>query len=160
MCPAAKPHLRRSRSLLLRLRRRHMRVKLCARCPYLPCDLAGHYDPKAVLHLCAKCDGEQQASSRHDSRKIHRRQKCATVLNIIATAQRSVAQSVTESLVSSGTTPGEPRSARRSAMIASRPDRRVTADGYAGSKPPDDCCGTNHAAISRSSVFRNREAAH
>ena len=36
-----------------------MRVKLCARCPYLPCDLAGHYDPEAVLHLCAKCDGEQ-----------------------------------------------------------------------------------------------------
>ncbi|SRR6266481_5954110 len=137
-----------------------MRVKLCARCPYLPCDLAGQYDPEAVLHLCTKCDSEQQPSSRHDSRKIDRRQKCATILNIIATAQRSVAQSVTESLVSSGTTPGEPRSVQRNALIASRPARRVTADGYAGSKPPDDSCGTNHAAISRSSIFRNKEAAH
>jgi hypothetical protein len=137
-----------------------MRVKLCARCPYLPCDLAGHYDAEAALHLCTKCDSEQQASSRHDPRKIHRRQKCATVLNIIATAQRSVAQSVTEGLVSSGTTPGEPRSVQRSALIASRPARRVTADGCAGFKPPDDSCGENHAAISRSSLFRNKEAAH
>jgi hypothetical protein len=34
-----------------------MRVKLCARCPYTPQDLTGHYDPEAALHVCAKCDG-------------------------------------------------------------------------------------------------------
>ena len=35
-----------------------MRVKLCARCPYLPQDLAELYDPKASFHLCVRCDGE------------------------------------------------------------------------------------------------------
>lgn len=30
-----------------------MRVKLCARCPYVPQDLADHYDACASLHLCA-----------------------------------------------------------------------------------------------------------
>jgi hypothetical protein len=39
-----------------------MRVKLCARCPYTPRDLAGHYDPEATLHVGAKCDGEQEYS--------------------------------------------------------------------------------------------------
>src|ERR1700752_316522 len=38
--------------------RRHMRVKLCARCPYSPHDLAYHYDPEAALYACAKCDNE------------------------------------------------------------------------------------------------------
>jgi hypothetical protein len=125
-----------------------MRVKLCARCPYLPCDLAGHYDPEAVLHLCTKCDSEQQASSGQDSRKIHRRQKCATVLNITATARPSVARSVTESLVSSGTTPGEPHSVQRSALTASRPAGKTTADGYVDFRPPpDNGCGEHHAVI-------------
>jgi hypothetical protein len=31
----------------------------CARCPYTPQDLTGHYDPEAALHMCAKYDGEQ-----------------------------------------------------------------------------------------------------
>jgi hypothetical protein len=34
----------------------HMRVKLCARCPYLPQDLADYYDSKASSHLCVRCD--------------------------------------------------------------------------------------------------------
>jgi hypothetical protein len=29
--------------------KRHMRVKLCLRCPYTPRDLAGHYDPDGIL---------------------------------------------------------------------------------------------------------------
>jgi len=33
-----------------------MRVKLCERCPYMPSDIAGHYDPEAATHLCAGCD--------------------------------------------------------------------------------------------------------
>jgi hypothetical protein len=136
-----------------------MRVKLCARCPYMPQDLAGHYDPNGVLHACAKCDGEHEASTKHYPRKIHRRHKCATVLNILATAQPSVAPSVRESLASSGTTPGEPPSVQRSALTASRPVKRATADGYAGFKPHDDAGSEHHAAISQSSGFLSKEVA-
>ena len=114
-----------------------MRVKLCARCPYAPRDLAGHYDHEATLHVCAKCDGEERLSSRHYPREAQRRRKCSTVHNIFKMAQRSAAPSVTESLVSSGTTPGELPSVQRSALIASRPARRATADGYADLAPPD-----------------------
>jgi hypothetical protein len=114
-----------------------MRVKLCARCPYTPRDLAGHYDPEAALHACAKCDGKQEVITNHYPREAHRRRKCATVPNILSMAQRTTAPSVTESLVSSGTTPGEPPSVQRSALSASRPARKATADGYADFKPPD-----------------------
>jgi hypothetical protein len=78
-----------------------MKVKLCARCPYTPRDLTGHYDPGAALHACAKCDGEQGVSTRtnHYPRKAHRRRKCSTVPNIFGVAQRNDAPSVTENLV-------------------------------------------------------------
>src|ERR1700682_3539552 len=66
-----------------------------------------------------------------------RRRKCAIVPDIFDTTQRSGAPSVTESLVSSGTTPGELPSVQRIALIASRPARKVTADVYADSKPPE-----------------------
>jgi hypothetical protein len=136
-----------------------MRAKLCARCPYTPQDLADHYDPKGVLHVCAQCDG-QEASTNHYPRKTHRRQKCATVFNIPGTAQPSVARSATESLALSGTTPGEPPSVQRSAPNASRPAKKATADGYVDFKlPPDNGCGEPHAAISRSSEFRSKEVA-
>src|ERR1700704_3369013 len=137
MCPTGKPHLSRRRSLLLRLGRRHMRVKLCARCPYTPRDLAAHYDPEAALHVCAKCDSEQGMFTNHYPHEAYRRRKCATVPNIFGTTQRSDAPSVKENLVSSGTTPGELPSVQRSAPIASRPARRATADGYGDFKPPD-----------------------
>jgi hypothetical protein len=39
--------------LLLRLGSRHLRIKLCTRCPYTPQDLSGRCNPEAVLHLCA-----------------------------------------------------------------------------------------------------------
>jgi hypothetical protein len=136
-----------------------MRVKLCARCPYTPRDLAGHYDPEAALHVCAKCDGEQGMLTNHYPREAHRRRKCATVPNVFGTTQRSVAPYVTESLVSSGTTPGELPSVQRNALIASGPARRATADGYADFKPPDNSCSENHAEITRRSEFRNKEAA-
>jgi hypothetical protein len=114
-----------------------MRVKLCARCPYTPADLAGHYDPEAELHACAKCDGSQAVVTRHYPREAERRRKCSTVPNIFGTAQRSVAPSVTESLVSSATTPVEPPSVQRSALIVSRPARRATADGYSDFALPE-----------------------
>jgi len=114
-----------------------MRVKLCARCPYTPRDLADHYDPEAALHVCAKCDGEQAMLTNHYPREVHRRRKCATVHNLFEMAQRSGAPSATESLASSGTTLGKLPSVQGSAQIASRPARRATADGYVGFEPPD-----------------------
>jgi hypothetical protein len=136
-----------------------MRVKLCARCPYTPQDLAGHYDPEAALHACAKCDVEQGMLTNHYPRQAHRRRQCATVLNIFGMTQPSAAPSVTESLVSSGTTPGELPSVQRNAPIASRPARRATADGCADFEPPDHSRSENHSEFTRRSGFRNKEAA-
>jgi hypothetical protein len=136
-----------------------MRVKLCARCPYTPQDLAGHYDPKGVLHVCAKCDSQQGAGTNHYPRKTHRRQKCTTVPNIFVAAQPSVARSVPESLVSSGTIPGELPSVQRNAPIASGPAGRATAAGYADFTPPDSGRSERHAAIPRHLEFRSKEDA-
>src|SRR6266849_4794114 len=160
MRPAGKSLTRRRRSPVLHRGRRHMRVKPCARCPYTPQDLTGHYDPEAALHMCAKCDGEQAMRTNHYPREIRRRRKCSTVPSIFGMAQRSAAPSVTESLVSSATTPGELPSVQRNVLIASRPAGRLTADGYAGFKPPDNSCSENDAEIAFRSGFRNKEAAH
>jgi hypothetical protein len=121
--------------------------------------LAGHYDPEAAFHVCARCDGEQGMTTNHYPRQTYRRRKCATVPNISGTTQQSAAPSVTESLVSSGTTPGELRSVQRNALIASRPAKRAIADGCADFEPPDHSCSENHAEITRCSEFRNKEAA-
>jgi hypothetical protein len=145
----------RKESLPLRPGRRRMRVRLCSRCPYTPRDLAGHYDPEAVLHVCARCDGEREASTNHYPRKTYRRQKCATVPSIPAMAQRSVARSATESLASSGTTRGEPLSVQESALTASRPAWTATADGYVDFSPPDNGRGETPAAPFRSSGFND-----
>jgi hypothetical protein len=133
-----------------------VRVKLCPRCPYTPRDLADHYDPEGVLHVCAKCDGQEASANRYP-RRDHRRQQCATVPNIPGTAQPSVARSVTESLVSSGTTAGELPSVQKDARTASRNARRVTADGYVDSKLPDNVSGETTGVFFRSSGFRSRE---
>jgi hypothetical protein len=135
-----------------------MRVKLCTRCPYTPRDLSGHYDPVAVLHLCTKCDGEQVASSNHYPRKTHRRQECATVFNIDAIAQPSVARFVRKGLASSDTTLGKPPSAPVGAPTDSRLVERTTADFYHVFRPLNGC-GGNPAAISRSPRFRSKEVA-
>jgi hypothetical protein len=115
-----------------------MRVKLCARCPYTPCDLAGHYDPEAALHACAQCDGEQQYLG-----ETRRRRKCPTTQFTTGTTQWNVARFVTESSASSGTIPAESPSVQSGASITSRPAGRATADGYGGFEPPDD---RGHAA--------------
>ena len=137
-----------------------MKVKLCARCPYTPRDLAGHYDPEAALHVCAKCDGEHGMLTNHYPREAHRRRQCATILNIFGMPQPSAAPSVTESLVSSATTPGVLPSVQSNALIASRPAARLTADGYAGFRQPDNSGSENRVEISLRSGFRNKEAAH
>jgi hypothetical protein len=140
----------------MHLGRRRMRVKLCSRCPYVPRDLADHYDPEGILHVCAKCDGRQEASTNSYPRKANRRQQCATVPNISATTQPSVARSAMESLVSSGTTPGAPPSVQRSALTASRRARMLIADGCFDFTPPDDGSPTPTAFL-RSSGFPSRE---
>jgi hypothetical protein len=126
-----------------------MRVKLCTRCPYTPRDLSRHYDPKAVVHLCVKCDTGQVASTDHYPRKTHRRQECATIFNIDATAQPIVARSVRDGLASSGTTPGERPSAPESAPTVSEFVGRTTADFYPATRLPNSC-GDDPAAISAS----------
>jgi hypothetical protein len=135
-----------------------MRVKLCSRCPYIPRDLAGHYDPEGVLYACAKCDGEQGASTNYYPSKAYRRQQCVTTPNILGTARPHVARFATEGLASYGTTPGEPPSVPRSALTASRHARKATADGYVDFTPPD---GRDEApaAILRSSGFWSKEPA-
>ena len=140
-------------SLPLRLLRRRMRVKLCLRCPYTPPDLADHYDPEGVLHVCAKCDGRQEAGT-NQPHKAHRRQKCATPPSIHGMAQPNVAQSAAESSASSDTTPGEPPSVQRSALTASRHARMATADGYVAFTPPDNGYGETPVEF-----FRSKELA-
>jgi hypothetical protein len=75
-------------------------------------------------------------------------------------AQASAAPCVTESLVSSGTTPGELPSVQGSVLIASKPARKATVDGYAEFKLPDNTSSENHAETSRGTGFRSKEAAH
>jgi hypothetical protein len=125
-----------------------MRVKLCARCPYTPRDLARHYDPDAILHLCANCDGERKASTNEYPRKAERRQKCATIPNIPVPVQPSVARSAKANSASSGVIPGGPHSVQRSALTASGPVRNATSDGYAGCNLPE-----HHATNSRNWQF-------
>jgi hypothetical protein len=137
-----------------------MRVRLCERCPYTPRDLASHYDPDGDLYACAKCDGGQKVSTNHYPRKTERRQECAAALNVLRTSPPSVALSATESLVSSATTPGEPPSAQKSALAASRPVKRATTDGYVDFIPqPGKGCNERHAQMSRRSEFRSEEVA-
>jgi hypothetical protein len=62
-----------------------MRVKLCARCPYTPRDLAHHYDPEAALYACATCDNGQ------DLCEIRWRGTCSTEIETSSNAESSVA---------------------------------------------------------------------
>src|SRR5260370_33538529 len=100
-----------------------MRVKLCARCPYTPQDLTGHYDPEAALHVCAKCDGEQGMLTNHYPREAQRSRICATAPNVFGRARLNAARSVMESLDLSGTTPGKLPSVQSNAPIVSEPAR-------------------------------------
>lgn len=131
-----------------------MRVKLCARCPYLPHDLAGHYDPEAALHLCAKCDGEPWMLTNHYPRDCYRRRPCATNRDVFETAQRGVARSATETLASSATTPAKQRFVQKNASIALIAARRTTAHGCADFRPPDGRCIESDLEPTTSAVQR------
>jgi hypothetical protein len=143
----------------LRSGKRRMKVRLRSRCRHTLRVLAGHYDPGAALHLCARCDGEQAASANHHPRKSHRRQQCAPVPSMHAMAQSIVARSATESLASYGTTRGGPLSAHGGALTVSRPAWTATADGYVDFFPPDNGHGEIPTAAFQGSASRSKEFA-
>jgi hypothetical protein len=85
-------------------------------------------EPTAVT----PCGGE--AGNSYD--KTKRRQQCPTAPKVLDLAKPRDAQSVMASLVSFGTTRGEPRFVPRGASIASEIAGQVTAIGCLGSKSP------------------------
>jgi hypothetical protein len=109
--------------------------------------------------LAGKCDGLQEASTRHYPR-AHRSKQCVTAIDIPAMAQSSVARSVTANSALSGTIAGEPRSAQGSARTASRRVARPTEVGYVSCTPPAESrSGAHQRAISRSSDSWVKETA-
>lgn len=75
-----------------------MRVKLCARCPYSPQDLADHYDASSSSHLCVRCDGKA-AAKLNILIATNGEAKCATATNALNTvSQARPALSAAESL--------------------------------------------------------------
>lgn len=130
-----------------------MRVKLCARCPYTPRDLAHHYDPEAALYACAKCDNEQ------DLCVTQWRRKCSTVIDTSSAAQSNVALFATESLASSATTAREPRSAPGNASTTSRHGATTTQDGCGAFALPDEIGGRNAARLPFAQASIDQETA-
>jgi hypothetical protein len=135
-----------------------MRVRLCARCPYTPRDVADHYEAEAALHLCARCDSQREASTNDYPRKA-RRQQCATVPNVFATARQGAARSATEGLDLSGTIAGKPPSVQKSALLASGSGGRATAAGSVSLAPPPENRRVEHPANFRTPGLRSGEIA-
>ena len=133
------------------LGRRHMRVKLCARCPYTPRDLAHHYDPEAALYACAKCDSEQ------DQCETRWRRKCSTTIGSSCAQQQIDAPFARESSGSSAITAREPRSAQRSASTISGRGERATQDGCGVFGLPDGAGCANGAQLSLHPASVDRE---
>jgi hypothetical protein len=138
---------------------RHMRVRLCSRCPYTPSDLADHYDPGAVAHACAKCDGEQDKVKMYYPRESNRRRKCAISPNISMQPQRNAAPCAAANSVSSGTIPGGLHSVQRSALVAPSFVGRATAAGSERLKSPDSARGNGPSGLSLLPAFREKEPA-
>ena len=116
-----------------------MRVKLCARCPYTPRDLAHHYDPEAALYACAKCDNQQ------DPCVIKWRGKCPTEIENSSAAGANVAPFARENLASSATIAREPRSAPGNASTTSGHGATATQDGCGAFARPDEVSGATAA---------------
>jgi len=128
-----------------------MRVKLCARCPYTPCDLAHHYDPEAALYACAKCDEEQYLCV------TRWRRKCSTEIETASAAKPSAALFAKESLASSAIIAREPRSAPRDASISSGHGATTTRDGCGDFAPPDEFGGGSSPRLSSRTAPVDRE---
>lgn len=118
-----------------------MRVKLCARCPYTPGDLADHYDTAAALHLCAACDVEC------DLRETQRRRTCpVATINTTGTAELPAAPFAREGSASFAITAAAPPCVPENASSISRAAARTTAVGYGDFAPPED--GGEHVGSS------------
>jgi hypothetical protein len=89
-----------------------------------------------ALCLWTECDKKEGMRNRVGSREDQRRQKCSTALKMSGLVRQSAARSVTDRSASSGTIPGELPSVQRSALNASRPAARRTANGYADFRSP------------------------
>ena len=85
-------------------------------------------EPTAITALVSHSSARLYLSCGRDV-GANRRQRCATVTSAFGTAQPNAAPSATEDLASSGTTPARPHFVQRSALTASRPAGRTTADG-------------------------------
>ena len=131
-----------------------MRVKLCARCPYTPRDLAPHYDPEAALYACLKCDHEQ------DLCEIRWRRTCSTEIETSSAAESSAAPFARESLDSFAITAHEPRCAPKNASTTSRPDGMPTQDGCGALARPEGTGAGNAAWLSLARAFIDQEAAY
>jgi hypothetical protein len=102
---------------------------------------------------CCITGGRHRLNTHHYPRKAHRRQQCATVLNISGTVQPSVARSATEGSASSAATPAKLPSVRRSALTASCVAKKMTVDGYVGFKLPDNGQSEDPPAFLRACCF-------
>lgn len=133
-----------------------MQVKLCARCPYTPRDLADHYDSKAELHLCATCD------VGYDPRKSLRRPTCQTrTINPTGNTGLTefyVAPFAKESSASSAIIAAARPSVQESASSVSRSAGSATAVGYGDFELPEDCT-REQAGRSLRSGSSNKEPA-
>jgi hypothetical protein len=93
-------------------------------------------EPLIVIVLgCMRWKGAQADEVRH-SDDTKRRLQCPTAPKVLNLAEPRDARFVMASLVSSGTTRGEPPFVPRSALIASELAGQVTAIGCPGSKAP------------------------
>lgn len=133
-----------------------MQVKLCARCPYTPRDLADHYDSEAVLHLCATCD------VKYGPRKTLRRPTCqTTTINPTGNTGPTkfhVAPFAKESSASFAIIAAARPSAQESASSVSRSAGSAIAVGYGDFELPEDGSG-DQARRSLRLGFPNKEPA-
>jgi hypothetical protein len=116
-------------------RRRPVQVKLCARCPYSPRDLADHYDIDAALHLCATCDAE------YDPCQTLRRPTCRTrvsnAINKTGPTGRHAVPSARESSASFVITAVARPSVQSGASSVSSSAGTATAAGYGDFELPE-----------------------
>jgi len=76
-----------------------MRVKLCARCPYSPQDLATYYDAKSSHHLCLRCDGKGAPAESTFLTKAKGERQCTAARNTLnSIAQQEHALSAADAL--------------------------------------------------------------
>ena len=133
-----------------------MQVKLCARCPYTPRDLADHYDSEAVLHLCATCDVE------YGPRETPRRPTCQTMtINPTGSTDPTgfhVAPFAKESSASFATIAAARPSVQENASSVSLSAGNAIAVGYGDFELPED---SSREQMGRSwrSGFPNKEPA-